>query len=119
MLAAGRGATIFGECGGYMVLGDALVDKDGNSHAMLGLLPHTTSFAARRLHLGYRRVRGRKPFFWDMPLTAHEFHYASIVTEGNAERLFDAQDAMGGDLEPAGLQRGKIAGSFIHIIGQG
>ncbi|MCP4317069.1 MAG: cobyrinate a,c-diamide synthase [Hyphomicrobiales bacterium] len=114
--AADRNARIYGECGGYMVLGDAVIDKDCKSHAMLGLLPHTTSFATRKLHLGYRRVRARKPFHWGMPLTAHEFHYASIVEEGKAERLFDVEDAVGRDLGPAGLQRGSVAGSFIHVI---
>ena len=43
-----------GECGGYMVLGEGLVDADGARHAMTGLLTHATSFAERRLHLGYR-----------------------------------------------------------------
>lgn len=114
--AAGRNATIYGECGGYMVLGDALIDAHGTSHAMLGLLPHSTSFATRKLHLGYRRIEARKGFFWDMPLAAHEFHYASIVQEGGADRLFDMQDATGRDLPAAGLQRGSVAGSFIHVI---
>ncbi|MEM9678658.1 MAG: cobyrinate a,c-diamide synthase, partial [Pseudomonadota bacterium] len=47
---------VYGECGGYMVLGDALVDADGVSHGMAGLLPLETSFAARKLSLGYRRL---------------------------------------------------------------
>ncbi len=55
--AAGRGTAIFGECGGYMVLGRGLVDGEGARHAMAGLLPLETSFAERGLHLGYRRVR--------------------------------------------------------------
>ncbi len=114
--AAERKATIYGECGGYMVLGDVLVDAEGAGHEMLGLLPHSTSFAARKLHLGYRRVEARKGFFWDMPLTAHEFHYASIVEEGKADRLFQLQDATGRGLPAAGLQRGNVAGSFIHVI---
>src|SRR5262249_44216218 len=45
--AAARGAAIYGECGGYMVLGDGLVDAEGQRHAMAGLLPLETSFARR------------------------------------------------------------------------
>ena len=45
--AAGRGAAVFGECGGYMVLGDGLIDGAGARHAMAGLLPLVTSFAGR------------------------------------------------------------------------
>ena len=51
--AAGR-KPIYGECGGYMVLGEALIDADGHSHPMAGLLPVVSSFAERRLSLGYR-----------------------------------------------------------------
>ena len=47
---------VYGECGGYMVLGEALIDADGRRHPMAGLLPLVTSFAERRLSLGYRRA---------------------------------------------------------------
>ena len=29
---------VHGECGGYMVLGSQLIDKEGTSHKMVGLL---------------------------------------------------------------------------------
>ena len=48
---------VHGECGGYMVLGESIEDAHGKQHAMTGLLGHTTSFAKRKLHLGYRTAR--------------------------------------------------------------
>ncbi|MEO0731100.1 MAG: cobyrinate a,c-diamide synthase, partial [Pseudomonadota bacterium] len=57
--AAARGARIYGECGGYMVLGEALIDADGTRHQMTGLLPLETSFAERKRHLGYRQLKPR------------------------------------------------------------
>ena len=42
--AAARGAYVYGECGGYMALGRALVDRQGQAHTMAGLLPVVTSF---------------------------------------------------------------------------
>jgi cobyrinic acid a,c-diamide synthase len=117
--AAGRGATVYGECGGYMVLGDELIDGDGIRHGMAGLLPVTTSFAARRLHLGYRALRlvAASPLG---PVGAafrgHEFHYASIVSEGAAPPLFEAIDADGTALGTAGLRSGSVMGSFLHLI---
>ena len=114
--AADRGALIYGECGGYMMLGDAIIDADGGSHAMLGLLPLTTSFAERKLHLGYRRLTPLSGALWDMPLQAHEFHYASIVSEGPADRLFEAGTADGGPLGEIGLRRNRVMGSFAHVI---
>jgi cobyrinic acid a,c-diamide synthase len=111
-----RGARIFGECGGYMVLGEGLVAADGKRYGMLGFLPLATSFAERKRHLGYRRVTPLDPSFFDGPLMAHEFHYATILSEGAADRLFDMADAAGTPLGPAGLRRGQVAGSFMHLI---
>ena len=112
--AAERGAAVYGECGGYMTLGHGLIDAEGARHAMLGLLPLETSFETRRLHLGYRRAA----LAADGPLgsagldcRAHEFHYASIVREGEAPPLFRLTDG-----STAGLVAGTVAGSFLHLI---
>lgn len=114
--AATKGTLIYGECGGYMTLGDGLIDAKGTRHAMLGLLPLETSFAVKKLHLGYRRLTP----FTDLPfpggVAAHEFHYASVVREGAAERLFSACDALGQPLSDMGLLRGRVMGSFAHVI---
>src|SRR5579871_952461 len=40
---------VHGECGGYMALGESLVDASGASHPMAGLLGVETSFAKRRM----------------------------------------------------------------------
>ena len=114
-LRTSRG-LIYGECGGYMVLGEALVDARGTSHAMAGLLPVVTSFANRKLHLGYRQLTPEPGAPWSSPLRGHEFHYSSIVQEGAADRLFSARDAAGRDLAPMGLRRGKVMGSYAHAI---
>ena len=105
---------VYGECGGYMVLGDGLVDADGQRHRMLGLLRLETSFARRRLHLGYRRLtalRGPFPGQW----AAHEFHYARTLRAEGAP-LFSAKDAEGKALAPMGLARANVCGSFAHLI---
>ncbi|WP_331374590.1 cobyrinate a,c-diamide synthase [Sinorhizobium chiapasense] len=114
--AAEAGVRIFGECGGYMTLGEGLVAADGRRYEMLGLLPLVTSFAERKRHLGYRRVAPLDNAFFDGPMTAHEFHYATIVSEGAAEPLFAAHDAAGNDLGKVGLRRRNVAGSFMHLI---
>ncbi|MCY0095882.1 cobyrinate a,c-diamide synthase [Hoeflea ulvae] len=114
--AISRGLPVYGECGGYMVLGDALIDAKGARHEMLGALPLVSSFAERKRQLGYRRLVPMPGFFWPMELSAHEFHYATIVSEGEADRVFSSRDALGADMGVAGLQRGAVAGSFMHVI---
>jgi cobyrinic acid a,c-diamide synthase len=114
--AAGAGKPVYGECGGYMVLGEGLTDADGARHAMAGLLPVVTSYEKRKRHLGYRRLAPLAASPWALPLTAHEFHYSTLISEGEGERLFLAADARGADLGVMGLRRGSVAGSYMHVI---
>ena len=114
--ARDRGAVIYGECGGYMTLGEVLVDADGQAHEMLGFLPLETSFAARGLSLGYRRLTPLGGPFGGA-LVGHEFHYATILREGAADRMFAASDATGERIGDIGLVRGAVSGSFAHVIG--
>ncbi len=109
---------IYGECGGFMVLGETLRDSNDMPHAMAGLLPVSTSFATRKLHLGYRRLTPLPGAPWSAPLNAHEFHYSTLASEGTADRLFDARDAAGAALPPMGLRRGKVMGSYAHVIAE-
>jgi cobyrinic acid a,c-diamide synthase len=116
---AARGVPVYGECGGYMALGETLIDADGVPHQMAGLLPVSTSFAAPRLHLGYRRATLRV----SGPLGArgatfagHEFHYASVARGEGDDALFAARDARGADLGSLGHRRGSVMGSFLHLI---
>ncbi len=112
------GRLIYGECGGYMVLGQTLTDSSGTDHQMLGLLPVSTSFANRRLTLGYRNLTPLGGAFAS-PLKAHEFHYATITNQVCASRLFDATDADGTPLAAMGHQIGATSGSFAHVIAPG
>jgi len=117
--AAARGATVYGECGGYMVLGQSLTDAGGRAHPMAGLLPLATSFAERRLHLGYREARlaadhaaGSAGALY----RGHEFHFATISAEPTDAPLFQLRDSAGLDRGTAGCRAGNITGSFVHLI---
>lgn len=116
--ARDRGAVIHGECGGYMTLGAGMIDADGARHAMLGLLDVETSFAQRRLHLGYRRMTACVPLPWGGAFRGHEFHYATTLGE-RGEPLFALRDSMDADLGTAGLRSGTVTGSFAHIVEAG
>jgi len=78
---------VHGECGGFMVLGESIEDAAGTAHAMAGLMDHRTSFARRKLNLGYREAT----LLADGPLGSagtvlrgHEFHYATITPGSDA-----------------------------------
>ncbi|HZV20036.1 MAG TPA: cobyrinate a,c-diamide synthase, partial [Hyphomicrobiales bacterium] len=109
---------VHGECGGYMVLGDGLVDARGERHAMLGLLRLETSFSSKKLHLGYRRAEilsGCVLGPQGTMLSGHEFHYATIAAEAG-ESLFAMSDSCGASLAGGSLRHGNVTGSFFHII---
>ncbi len=111
---------VHGECGGYMALGEALIDKQGRRHRMAGLLGLVTSYQTRRLHLGYRQATLCAP----MPgleagarLRGHEFHYSTIVQEPDAP-LARVCDADGAPVAETGAVRGPVTGTFFHLIAE-
>lgn len=114
-----RTRPVHGECGGYMVLGAGLVAADGTRHEMAGLLGLETSFAARRMHLGYRLAQATGPA--PVPRArGHEFHYAAILTQPDAP-LARVTDAAGAAVPETGSFRvqpggGATTGSFFHLI---
>jgi cobyrinic acid a,c-diamide synthase len=104
-----------------MVLGQGLEDADHVRHAMAGLLGHATSFAERRLNLGYREAR----LLCDGPLGSagtivrgHEFHYAAVISAGGEAPFVELHDGQGRPLGLSGGRRGHVTGSFFHVIAQ-
>ncbi len=109
---------VHGECGGYMALGQALIDKEGNRHQMAGLLGLVTSYEKRKFHLGYRLARLNAA----MPgqpegthLRGHEFHYSTILEEPDAP-LAHVTDAEGATVPETGSIKGHVTGTFFHLI---
>lgn len=114
---AAADTMIYGECGGYMVLGEGLIDAAGHRHEMAGLLRLETSFAARKLHLGYRRIMPMNGVtgWLKRPWRGHEFHYATTL-HARGKALFVASEADGSKRTETGLRHGLVAGSFMHLI---
>jgi cobyrinic acid a,c-diamide synthase len=112
---------VHGECGGYMVLGAALTDASGEAHRMAGLLGVETSFAKRRMNLGYRDASlaadcglgraGRR-------FKGHEFHYSTLLTAGGDEPFASVSDACGAPPAPSGSRRGSVTGCYFHVIAE-
>ncbi|HCY99470.1 MAG: cobyrinic acid a,c-diamide synthase [Rhodobacterales bacterium RIFCSPHIGHO2_02_FULL_62_130] len=109
---------VHGECGGYMAMGQALIDKQGNRHDMAGLLGLVTSYEKRRMHLGYRLATLAAPIPGHAAgsrLRGHEFHYSTILTQPDAP-LAAVQDANGDAVAETGSRRGHATGTYFHLI---
>lgn len=114
--ARDRNALIYGECGGFMVLGSAIEDAKGKSHKMLGFLQHVTSFQKPTLHLGYRRFEALQNPHFKGKFLGHEFHYSNLIDKGGNNNLFKVGDSFEKKLPDAGLVEGNVFGSYNHLI---
>ena len=116
---------VHGECGGYMAMGEGLIDATGTRHEMAGFFKLTTSFEKRRMHLGYRLATLASPIPGHAAgtrLRGHEFHYASIL-EHNDAPLAQVVDASGAVVPETGSSKtfdggGRATGSFFHLIAE-
>ncbi|NHB75798.1 cobyrinate a,c-diamide synthase [Rhodobacter calidifons] len=114
---------VHGECGGYMAMGAAIIDREGQRWPMAGLLGLVTSFEKRRMHLGYRRARLVQGIPGHAPgsvLRGHEFHYSTILEQPDAP-LAEVTDATGARVAETGSTRlrpggGLSTGTFFHLI---
>ncbi|WP_374645207.1 cobyrinate a,c-diamide synthase [Tabrizicola sp.] len=119
----GETRPVHGECGGYMAMGTAIVDKQGERHPMAGLLGLVTSFEKRRMHLGYRLARLKQAIPGHAAGSAprgHEFHYSTILDQPDAP-LAEVIDATGATVPETGSYRlqpggGLSTGTFFHLI---
>ena len=113
--------AVHGECGGFIALGASLIDAQGASHRMAGLLGVETSFARRRMTLGYREARLAATCAIGAAgttLRGHEFHYATVASEGRDDPFAFVTDAYGAAASPQGSRRGRVTGSFFHVIAE-
>lgn len=100
------GKPLVAECGGLMVLGDALVTSDGLCHPMAGLLPGVVRMETRPLAIG--------TYVADLPegrLRGHAFHYSRFVTDRPAAAWAEPRE-LGA---PEAIHRkGRLLASYVH-----
>jgi cobyrinic acid a,c-diamide synthase len=116
---------VHGECGGYMAMGEALIDKEGTPHRMAGLLGLVTSYASRKMHLGYRQATLTAPIPGHAAasrLRGHEFHYSTIIDQPDSA-LATVTDATGTTVAETGSYRqqaggGRATGTYFHLIAE-
>lgn len=114
---AASGRPVYGECGGYLYLLEALTGFDGVRHPLLGLLPGEAVMRDRLASLGYREVETVSDTVFGPAgtrLRGHEFHYSALAAEPGGKPLFAAKD-LRGNVRPAGSARGNVCGSYIHL----
>ncbi|THJ21654.1 MAG: cobyrinate a,c-diamide synthase [Nitrospira sp. CG24D] len=115
---AGRGGTIYAECGGMMYLTQAIRDFEGRSHEMVGLFPAEAVMRKPGLTLGYRTVTLARPCILGAAgLTArgHEFHYSTLVLKEPLTHACGLTDVQGESKGPDGLSISNVVALYTHL----
>ncbi len=115
--AEGRG-NIYAECGGMMYLTSHLLDFEGMSYEMVGVIPSVVSVSRTRMTLGYRTVEvtescilGKK----GITVRGHEFHYSSLTPQGEMAYIGNLTDARGHDCGKDGIRSGNVMALYTHL----
>lgn len=101
------GKPLLAECGGMLCLLDELVDAEGRSHAMAGLMPGRARLQPRLAALGLQTL--------DWPegeLRGHSFHYSTLDTP--LAPIAQASNPNGGRTAEALYQQGSLRASYVH-----
>ena len=117
--AAAAGLPIYAECGGLMYLTEAVVDAEGHSYPLVGLLPGHSTMTGR-LTMGYRTVQAQADsWLWRTGETVrgHEFHYSLWEQRPSALPWLYAclPDAMRPAVNPEGAHADTILASYVHL----
>jgi cobyrinic acid a,c-diamide synthase len=117
-----RDAPIFAECGGFMVLTRALVDREGRHWPMAGLIPGVAHMTENLAALGYRHVTAlQSNLLIDAgdTLRGHEFRYSTWRREDPFASGDAAWRVHGTRVEApadsAGFASGHLLASYVHV----
>ncbi|MGO0059655.1 cobyrinate a,c-diamide synthase [Brevibacillus fluminis] len=110
------GLPTFAECGGYMFLCEAIHDRAGNRHEMLGIVKNEVKMQTKLAALGYREAVA----LTDSILLAagetargHEFHYSSLVHELARDHAYEVSGLRGRKKE--GFAQGNVLAGYTHL----
>jgi cobyrinic acid a,c-diamide synthase len=101
------GKPLLAECGGMLYALDALTGRDGETFAMVGLLPGRAAMQERLGGLGMQSVT-----LPEGTLRGHTFHYAHADID--AEPLVMAANPDNGPSREGVYRRGRMTASFMH-----
>jgi cobyrinic acid a,c-diamide synthase len=115
---AERGGPIYAECGGLMYLTRRLQDVEGREYDMAGVLPAKIVFTPRTMTLGYREVTVTQACLLGevgTKVRGHEFHYSSLVPQGELTYVGTVKDAQGRECGQDGLTQANVMALYAHL----
>ena len=98
---------LLAECGGMMYLTEALLDGDGRSHEMLGVLPGIATMQNKLSAIGSQQAE-----ISGQIIRGHTFHYSTLQTSLPATVQAKTSDERDGE---AIYQLGSVTASYLHF----
>jgi len=112
-----QGLPTYAECGGLMYLCQSLMNFEGETFSLLGILPTHTRMGSK-LSLGYRRALVIPQNSWlsqATPLQGHEFH-RSELTQPSPSPLYHQQGLLPTDPpKHTGWFHQTLQASYLHL----
>ncbi|UXH77453.1 cobyrinate a,c-diamide synthase [Roseateles amylovorans] len=103
----GAGRPLLAECGGMLVLLDALTDADGIDHPMAGLMPGQARLQPKLAALGLQAIT------WpEGELRGHSFHYSTMETP--LAPIATARNPNAGRTAEPLYAQGSLRASYVH-----
>lgn len=83
--AIDTGMPVVAECGGFMYLHSAIVDKTGDGFSMVDVLPGICHYTGKLVRFGYIEIEEKQSHFLPKGerIRGHEFHYFDSTDNGN------------------------------------
>jgi cobyrinic acid a,c-diamide synthase len=117
-----RDAPFYAECGGFMVLTEALIDGEGRRWPMAGLIPGVTRMTDKLAALGYRHATAACSNLLTERgdiLRGHEFRYSTWECNGPIGGNDVAWHVRGtrtqAPHDSGGFVSGNLLASYLHI----
>ena len=101
----------YAECGGLMLLAEAMQTQDGAQYPMVGAIPGSVKMTDRLQYFGYCHARVDQ----DLSFRGHEFHYSSWNQEKSKANAWTVQRHADGRERVEGFKKGNLHASYVHL----
>ena len=115
--AAINGMPIFAECGGYMYLMNELIDFEGKSYKMTGIIDNVAKMNDKLQMVGYIEAKLAADCILGKAgdiFHAHEFHFSNII-DNDEQKIFECVKMRNNEKYFAGFYIDNIVASYLHI----
>lgn len=105
------GLPCYAECGGFMLLSEAILTLEGERFPMAGVVPGAVEMTRALQNFGYCSVSqpGEAPHY------GHEFHYSRWSEEGARANAWEVARRRNGVSRREGFRQQNLHASYVHL----